>query len=78
MLEKEFEYYLTNQQDLVKKYNGKILVIKDQDVIAVYENEVEALNETGKKHALGTFLLQRCSPGNENTSVTFHSRYSFA
>ena len=29
MLKKEFQYYLDNQDELVKKYNHRFLVIKD-------------------------------------------------
>jgi len=37
MLEKEFKYYLDNQQDLVKKYNGKFIVIVEDKVIGAYD-----------------------------------------
>ena len=37
-LEKEFKYYLEKQEELVKKYNGKVLVIKDCEVIGVYNS----------------------------------------
>lgn len=75
MLDKEFEYYKKNQADLVSKYNGKTIVIKDSQVIGVFDSELDAVAETSKKHELGTFLVQKCSPGEENTSMTFHSRY---
>jgi hypothetical protein len=78
MLNKEFEYYLKNQSEFVKKYNGKILVIKDQKIIGVFDSEMDAVAETSKNYELGTFLVQKCSPGEENTSITFHSRYVFA
>lgn len=77
-LEKEFEYYLKNQEDLVKQYNGKFVVIKDCQVIGAYTDELEAVRETSKKHELGTFLVQKCEPGNESYSQTYHSRVTFA
>ena len=42
-LEKEFQYYLDNQNELVKEYNGKVVVIKDQAVIGAYDSDFEAI-----------------------------------
>jgi len=78
MLEKEFEFYLKHQEELVKKYNGKVLVIKDEKVINVFENELDAINETSKTYEIGTFLVHRCEPGEQNYTMTFHSRVMFA
>ena len=77
-LEREFQFYLDNQQDLVNKYNGKFVVIRDCQVIGVYEDEVEAVMETSKKFELGTFLVQKVEPGTESYTQTFHSRVAFA
>jgi len=74
MLEKEFKYYLANQQELVKTYLGKYLVIKDEKVIGAYDSREYALQETTKVHPMGTFLIQLCSPGDTAYSQTFHSR----
>ncbi|GAH03764.1 hypothetical protein KAV79_04635 [Candidatus Aerophobetes bacterium] len=77
-LEKEFKYYLENQDKLVEKYNGKVLVIKNCNVIGVYDTELEAVNETSKKEELGTFLVQKCEAGTDSYSQTYHSRVTFA
>ena len=61
-LHREFEYYLQNQKELAQKYNGKVLVIKGQTVIGVFESELEAVQQTSEKHELGTFLVQKCDP----------------
>jgi hypothetical protein len=76
-LEKEFNYYLKNQDDLVKRYNGKFVVIKGEEVIGAYENEREAVEKTSEQHELGTFLVQKCEPGKESYTQTFHSRVAF-
>jgi hypothetical protein len=73
-LKREFEYYLANQQELVKKYNGKFVVIKNRQVIGAYDDEPTAVSETTKHHELGTFLVQKVSPGEEAYTQTFHSR----
>ena len=77
-LKNEFDYYVKNQDELVKKYNGRFLVIKDSQVIGDYDDELEAIKKTMEKHELGTFLVQKCEPGNESYSQTFHSRVVFA
>lgn len=77
-LKNEFQYYLDNQKELVKKYAGKVLVIKGQKVIGAFDSEVEAIKETAKTHSLGTFLVQKCEPGKAAYTQTFHSRVAFA
>ncbi len=73
-LEKEFEYYLQHQDELIKKYNGKFIVIRNNAVLGEYESELEAVEETSKQYELGTFLVQKCEPGSESYTYTFHSR----
>lgn len=76
-LEKDFQYYLDNQEELVKKYDGKFIVIKNYTVIGVYDDELKAIEETSKKEELGTFLVQKCEPGTESYTQTYHSRVTF-
>ncbi len=74
-LEKEFEWYLKNQADLVKKYDGKYIVVKDGKVIGEYKDLGPAIDETvAKGYEMGTFLVQKCSPGDQDTTAVFHSR----
>lgn len=78
MLEKEFEYYLRNQTELVKQYSGKHLVIKDEKVQGAFDTLDEAYLFATENFDLGTFLLQKCTPGDDSYSQTFHSRAVFA
>ncbi|MFA6482966.1 MAG: hypothetical protein WCW62_10335 [Bacteroidales bacterium] len=77
MLEKELKYYIDHQDDLVAKYNGKFLVIKDQSVVDVCDSLEDAYFQSIKKYKPGTFLIQECSPGEESYTQTFHSRAIF-
>ncbi|MCU0782770.1 MAG: DUF5678 domain-containing protein [Verrucomicrobia bacterium] len=77
-LETEFNYYLEHQNELVEKFGGKHVVIKDQKVIGSYDSEVQAIQETVKSHRLGTFLVQKCEPGSAGYTQTYHSRVAFA
>ena len=77
MLEKEFEYYLSHQEELAQKYNGKFLVISGEKVVGIYQSNSEAYNEATKSYPLGTFLIQHCTFGKEGHTQIFHSRVIF-
>ncbi len=77
-LQAEFEYYLAHQEELVKQYDGKVIVIKGHEVLGAYDSELEALTETRREHQMGTFLIQRVGPGTEAYTHTFHSRVRFS
>jgi hypothetical protein len=74
MLDKEFKYYQEHQKELVEKYEGKFIVIKNENVIGVFDSELNAYTETKKNHSVGTFLIQRVLPGKDSYTQTFHSR----
>ncbi len=74
MLDKEFQYYLDNQNELVKKYEGKYLIIKNNAVVDVFDTKDEAYFEGEKKYELGTFLIQYCTRGNVFFTQTFYSQ----
>lgn len=77
MLNKEFKFYVDNQNKLVEKYNNRFIVIKNCEVIGDYADAGTALRETSKKHEVGTFLIQECKAGEDSYTHTFHSRVIF-
>ena len=77
-LQSNFQYYLDHQDDMVEQYDGRVIVLKDHQVIGVYDDELTAISETSKVHQLGTFLVQLVSKGNLAYSQTFHSRAAFS
>ena len=78
LLEKEFDFYLAHQDEFVKKYGNKHIVIIDEQVLGAYDLEIQAIEETVKTHDLGTFLVQFCTPGKDTYSANLHSRVVFA
>ncbi len=72
MLEKEFQYFRNHQKDLVQQHSGKFVVIKGEEVIGVYETEMQAYTETKKVHEPGTFLIQQCLPDDDASVKVFH------
>ncbi|MDT8415592.1 MAG: hypothetical protein RQ735_09460 [Flavobacteriaceae bacterium] len=77
MLEKEFKYYLDNQDKFVKEYEGKYLVIVGEEIVGIYSSDEEAYFESEKKYKPGTFLIQFCESGDSSYTQSFHSRVSF-
>ena len=77
-LKDAFAYYLSHQDELVKTYNGKFVVIKEDKVLGAYDDELKAITETQKTEQVGTFLVQKVTPGAGAYTQTFHSRVVFS
>lgn len=78
MLNKEFQYYLDHQKELVSKYNNKFLVIVGDQIIGAYDTNTEAYNSAKEAYEPGTFLVQKCTEGVSDYTSTFYSRVSFS
>jgi hypothetical protein len=63
MFEKEFQYFLDHQDELVRDYDGKILVLRGEQVVGVYESKLDAYSASIKKYERGTFMIQQCIAG---------------
>ena len=77
MLEKEFKYFKDHQEELVKKHEGKYLVIVGEEVVGAYDLEIDAYTEAKKHYKPGTFLIQHCLPGENAYTQSFYSRVIF-
>ena len=77
-LQDEFQYYLDHQDELVRQYDGKYVVIKNGAVLGAYDTELIAVIETQKTQKPGTFLVQKVEPGTGAYTQTFHSRVAFS
>lgn len=76
MLEKEYEYFLSIIESLLKEHLNEFVVIKDKKIIGFFKTEADAL-EAMVSHEIGTFLVQKCLPEIE-VIQKFHSRVIFA
>jgi hypothetical protein len=59
---KEFLWYKIHEEELLKQYLGRYLVIKDEMIIADYGTKALAWQETIKSHKPGTFIIHHCIP----------------
>lgn len=73
-LNNEYQFYLSNQDELIKEYNDKVIVIKNQEVVGSFDNEEQAYFFAKEKFELGTFLIQRCSENEKTYKATYRSR----
>jgi len=77
MLEREFKYYKEHESQFLEQYKGKYIAIVGEEVVGVYETELEAYLQMKAKYGLGKFLLQHCLPGQDNRIQRYHSRVAF-
>lgn len=73
VFEKELAYFIAHQKDLVAKYDGKTLVLRENELVGVYDNPLQAYLEAQKQFEPGTFMIQPCAPGPEAYTVTIHA-----
>ena len=73
MLEKEFDYFIEHQDELVEQYDGRHLVIVGEEVVGDFDTALAALFFARKRYDPGTFMIQLCEPGREAYTVTVTS-----
>lgn len=73
MLEKEFEFFRSNQKALVKQFKDKYIVIVGHEVVGSYSTNELAFYHAKQKHKLGTFMIQHCIEGESAYTCKFHS-----
>lgn len=70
MFEQELQFFIRNQNELVSKYGGKTLIIKQDKVIGAYDSVLEAYLFGQKTYEPGTYMIQECRPGEDAYTVT--------
>lgn len=69
MLEKELEIYNNNLPEWLKTQSGKIVLIKDTNIIGFYNTMSEALGEGGRLFGLSSFLVKPILPSQEDIKI---------
>lgn len=70
---KNYDYFEKNIEDLIAKYDGKYVVIKDQKVIFDSLKMEEALEYVKDKYEPGEYIIQKCEKPDDSIQV-FYSR----
>ena len=59
VLEKELKAYEEMKEELLKKYRGKVVAIKEGKLLGVYESEEDAFKDVLEKYGLVPVLIKR-------------------
>ena len=73
MFESELDFFISHQDELVAKHRGKFLIIRGSEVVAAYDNPLEAYLTAQQSFAPGTFMIQPCEPGPGAYTVTINT-----
>ena len=60
MQDQDYEFFLQNIEELYKLYGKKFIVIKNRQILGIYNDFGDALDETLKTEEIGTFIIQEC------------------
>ena len=69
MLDTEIRYFDENRIDLLKRYPGKFVIIKDERLMGPYESIQEALGAGAKEFGVTSFLVRRTDQPVETVSI---------
>ena len=70
-LEEQLDYFIANQDELVRKHRGKVLVLRDREVVGVFNTALEAYLDAEARYEAGTYAIQECVAGPEAYTVNF-------
>ena len=73
MFEKEMAFFKANQADLVREHNGRVLIIRGDELQGVYDSPLDAYLYAQEHFDPGTFMIQECGPGPDAYTVTINS-----
>ena len=69
MLDREFQTFQKNKPNLLKNHKGKFVLIKDDKIIGIFENELDAVKKGNEQFKDSHFLV------NEITDEKFRIRF---
>ena len=70
MFDTEFAFFVANQEDLVRRYRGTVLVIRGKEVVGAFGTAMEAYLAAQEQFPEGSYMLQPCQPGVDAYTVT--------
>ena len=69
--DQDFNYFLENMEEFYHTYGQKFVVVKNQGILAVYDDFMAAYEATLKTEEPGTFLIQECFDNKEKMVCHF-------
>ena len=74
MFEKELQFFIANQDDLVKRFRGTVLIIRGDEVVGAFPTAMDAYSSASERFPAGSYMLQPCEPGPSAYTVTIAER----
>lgn len=68
--DRDYKWFLENYDSLFRKFGKAYLAIKNGAVLGSYQTYADAVHETERKEALGSFIVQYCN--GEESGYTNH------
>jgi len=69
MLDQEIRFYEENHEDWLARFPGKIVLVKGQELIGVFDTVDEALAEGARRFGLSSFLARRVEPSQQEVNI---------
>lgn len=77
-MEKLYDWFCENREDIIKGHRGEQVLIKDNAVIGYFPDEPSALKSAFEKgFHIGEFIVQDCYTEDEDTMFYFNQAVSF-
>lgn len=68
-LERELKFFERNRKEFLRLYEGKVVVIKDEEFLGSYPDDAAAFRAGTERYGLETFLIKRVLK-NESIAVS--------
>jgi hypothetical protein len=69
MLEQEIKYYNEHLQELLKSDSDKFVLIKDSELVGIFNTFDEALTEGARRYGLVSFLVRQIARKREDVNI---------
>jgi hypothetical protein len=69
MLDTERQFFEENREDLLRKFPGKFVVVKEHQVLGGFQSIQEALGAGGREYGRVPFLVRRTDQAPESVAI---------
>ena len=69
MLEKEIAFYEKNLENWLSLYQGKFVLVKDEELVGVYDSNEQALTAGASLFGLASYLIRRVEKSKEDIKL---------
>ncbi len=70
----DFNYFIEHYDEWFEKYGHSFLVIRNHEILGVYDDLKSAIDITSQSYPLGTFIVQECN-GDESGYTNYISSW---